>query len=312
MKIVFLDQGTLPVPLRAPAFSHTWVGYDATPSAQVAERLAGATLAITNKVRIDAATLAACPSLKLVAIAATGTDTVDLEACRARGVAVTNVQGYAGGAVAEHVLLLMLALRKRLPWYLAQTAEAWPQAPGFCLLGPPIGDVEGATLGLVGYGTLARSVALRATALGMKVILAERRGATPREGRLEFEAVLAAADVLSLHCPLTPETQHLIDAPALAAMKPEALLINTARGGLVDAEALVAALRSGRLGGAGIDVLDTEPPPAGHPLLRPGTPNLIVTPHVAWASQASMGRLGGQLVDALESWVAGGALNRVV
>lgn len=313
MKVVFLDRETLPVPLRAPAFAHEWADHDATPQGLVARRLAGAAIAVTNKVRIDAAVLAACPTLRLVAIAATGTDVVDLAACQARGVAVCNVRGYAGGAVAEHVFMLMLALRRALPAYQrALRAGGWQATPGFCLHAAPIGDLEGATLGLVGHGTLAKSLEDRARAFGMHVLIAERRGATTtRPGRMPFAQVLAEADVLSLHCPLTPETRGLVGTIELAQMKPDALLINTARGALVDYPALLAALKAGQLGGAGIDVLESEPPIGGHPLLAADLPNLIVTPHIAWASRASMARLGEQLVGNLEAWVAGTPQNLV-
>lgn len=306
LRIVFLDRCTLPVPLRAPAFAHEWIDWDTTGPAEAAARLAGATVAITNKVRVDAALLDACPTLKLVAVAATGTDVVDLAAARDRGVAVCNVRGYAGGAVGEHVLMLALALRRNLLAYRRDVAEGrWQTAPGFCLHGASILDLEGATMGLVGYGTLARTVEARARAFGMRVLVAERRGAPAREGRVAFDDLLPMADVLSLHCPLTPETRHLIGAAELARMKPGAILVNTARGALVDYPALLASLRAGHLGGAGVDVLEAEPPVAGHPLLDADLPNLIVTPHVAWASRASMERLGEQLVANLEAWERG-------
>ncbi|MEB3221622.1 MAG: D-2-hydroxyacid dehydrogenase [Candidatus Sericytochromatia bacterium] len=311
--IVFLDRATLPVPMRRPSFSHTWEEFPHTTADAVAHRLQRATIAILNKVPLTAATLAACPSLKLVGIAATGTDVVDVAACAAAGVSVVNVRGYAGGAVAEHVFTLMLALRRSLFAYQAAATDGtWPGGRTFCVHGPPIEDLEGSTLGILGLGVLAQSVIYRAQAFGMHVLVAERRGAPAvRPGRTPFEEVLATADVLSLHCPLTPETRHLIDAEALARMKASALLINTARGALVDATALLEALGSGRLGGAGIDVLDCEPPPTDHPLLRSRDPRLLVTPHVAWASAQSMGRLGEQLVDLLEAWHQGKPRNLV-
>ncbi len=312
-RIVFLDRCTLPVPLRAPAFAHEWVDHATTAPAEAIARLHGATIAVTNKIRIDAALLDACPTVRLVAVAATGTDVVDLAACRARGVTVCNVRGYAGGSVAEHVMMLMLALRRNLIAYREAIAEGrWQTAPGFCLNAASIHDLEGATLGLVGYGTLARSVEARARAFGMQVMVAERKGAEAvRADRVAFEAVLAAADVLSLHCPLTQATQALIAAAEFQAMRPGAILINTARGALVDYPAMLQALRTGQLGGAGIDVLEAEPPVGGHPLLEVALPNLIVTPHVAWASQASMARLGEQLVAVLEAWDRGEPLNLV-
>lgn len=312
-RIVFLDRCTLPGPLRAPAFPHTWVDHATTAPDQAVARLQGAAIAVTNKIRIDGALLDACPTVRLVAIAATGTDVVDLQACRARGVAVCNVRGYAGGSVGEHVLMLMLALRRNLIAYREDLAAGrWQTSAGFCLHGASILDLEGATLGLIGYGTLAKTVEVRARAFGMRVVVADRKGAAAvRPDRLPFEVTLAEADVLSLHCPLTAETRHLIGAVELAAMKAGAVLINTARGALVDYPALLAALRSGHLGGAGIDVVEQEPPVDGHPLLEVSLPNLIVTPHVAWASEASMARLGEQLVAVLEAWDRGEPLNLV-
>jgi len=237
---------------------------------------------------------------------------VDWAWCRQRGITVCNVRGYGTRSVAEHVLMLMLALRRQLPGFQRDLrAGAWQRAEAFCLLDRPIGDLGGATLGIVGTGELGQAVAALGRALGMEVLLAERRGAAPRPGRVAFEEALARADVLSLHCPLTPETRGLVGAAELAAMKPGAILINTARGALVDAEALLASLAAGHLGGAGIDVLPEEPPRHGHPLLAADLPNLIVTPHVAWASASAMQALADQLVGNLEAFVAGAPRNVV-
>ncbi|MEB3328095.1 MAG: D-2-hydroxyacid dehydrogenase [Candidatus Sericytochromatia bacterium] len=311
--LVFLDRATLPVPLRRPAFAHTWAEHPQTAPAEVIQRLAGATVAITNKVPLTREALAAIPSLRLVAVAATGTDVVDLSACAEAGVAVTNVRNYAGGAVAEHVFTLLLALRRSLLTHLeVARGGAWSASGQFCFHGPAVRDLEGSTLGLIGHGVLSQSVQMRAEAFGMRVLVAERRGATVlRPGRLAFDEVLAASDVISLHCPLTSETRHLIDRRALALMRPQAILINTARGGLIDASALLQALDEGRLAGAGLDVLDTEPPPTDHPLLRRPDPRLIITPHVAWASTQSMARLGEQLVSVIEAWEQGHPRNLV-
>jgi glycerate dehydrogenase len=312
--LVFLDRATLPVPLRRPGFVHTWAEHSDTPPSEVANRLEGATIAISNKVPITAETLAAVPTLRLVAMAATGTDVVDLVACKKAGVDVVNVRDYAGGSVAEHVFALLLALRRSLlPHLDGARGGAWAASRQFCLHGPPVSDLERSTLGIIGLGVLAQSVKIRAEAFGMRVVVAERRGATVvRPGRLAFDEVLATADVISLHCPLTPETRHLIDSRALALMKPQAILINTARGALVDDRALLQALDAGRIAGAGLDVLDAEPPPADHPLLRQADPRLLVTPHVAWASAQSMARLGEQLVALIEAWERGEPRNLVI
>jgi glycerate dehydrogenase len=311
-RIVFLDRCTLRANVQRPAFAHTWEEHWTTAPDQVFERLKGATIAVTNKVPLRADVLARLPDLRLVAVAATGVDCVDWAWCHANGKTVCNIRGYAVRAVPEHVMMLALALRRQLPAFQRDLrAGAWQRAEAFCLLDRPIGDLGGATLGIVGAGELGHAVARLGEAFGMEVLLAERRGATPREGRVPFEEVLARADVLSLHCPLTPETRGLIGQVELALMKPRAVLINTARGALVDAEALLAALAEGRLGGAGIDVLPEEPPRHGHPLLEADLANLIVTPHVAWASASAMQALADQLIGNLEAFVAGAPRNLV-
>jgi glycerate dehydrogenase len=304
-RVVFLDRDTLRAAHRRPAFDHEWVDYPTTAPDEVLPRLAGATIAVVNKVVLDAGAIARLPELRFIAIAATGTNNVDLEACRARGIPVSNIRRYGGVSVSEHVFMLILALRRQLLAYRADLLEgAWQRAEGFCLLTHPIRDLRGSTLGIVGHGDLGRHVAELARGFGMRVLVAERRGATAcRPGRTPFDQVLAEADALSLHTALTPETHHLIGERELAVMKPGALLINTARGGLVDERALLSALRHGPLAGAGIDVLPEEPPRAGNPLLDVTWPNLIVTPHIAWASQGAMQTLGDQLIDNMEAFV---------
>jgi glycerate dehydrogenase len=312
-RVVFLDRDTLRADLRRPAFAHTWTNHPATPPAEVAARLRGATIAVVNKVHLDAATLAALPELRHVAVAATGVNNVDVEALRARGIRVSNIRCYGGVSVSEHVLALMLALRRQLVAYRADIlAGKWQTAEGFCLLTHPISDLKGSTLGLVGLGDLGSHVAALGRALGMRVLVAERRGAaTPRPDRAPVEQVLRESDVLSLHAPLTPETAGLIGDAELALMKPTALLINTARGGLVDEAALARALVAGAIGGAGIDVLPEEPPRHGSPLLDLDLPNLIVTPHIAWASAQSMQALADQLIDNLDAFARGEPQNLV-
>jgi glycerate dehydrogenase len=317
MRIVQLESESVIAAMRRPAFAHEWVDYPATTPAQVVERLTGADIAITNKVPLDAAAIAALPALKMVAISATGTNNVDLDACRARGVVVSNIRGYAEHTVPEHVMALLLALSRNLvAWRETLQAGAWQRAEQFCLFDHPIRDLHGAALGLVGSGTLGNGVARLAEAFGMRVLRAEHKGATTvRPGYTAFAEVLATADAISLHCPLTPETTGLIGETELRAMQRSALLINTARGGIVDEAALVRALKEGWIAGAGFDVVTVEPPPAGHPLLDPALlalPNFLLTPHVAWSSRPAMQTLADQLIANIEAFVAGSPRSRVV
>jgi len=311
--IVFLERNTFNVSFRRPAFAHEWSEFGETAPGEVVERLAPATIAICNKLPLRAETLSQVPKLKLIAVAATGVDNVDLAYCRSHDIAVCNTRGYAVNSLPEHALMLMLALRRNLMAYRNDVkAGRWHDAKQFCLLDHPIGDLRAATLGIVGFGTLGKSTAQLGRAVGMEVIVAEHKNATTvRDGRVGFQEVLRRSDVLSLHCPLTDETKNLIGADELAQMKPEAILINTARGGLLDDRALIEALKNGRLAGAGIDVLRNEPPREGNPLLEVDLPNLIVTPHNAWASRQAMQTLADQLVDNLEAFVHGSPQNLV-
>jgi len=311
--IVFLDRASLIADLRAPAFPHRWTDHDATPPELTAARLRDASIAVVNKVRISAEVLDAVPGLKLVAVAATGVNNVELDACRARGVAVCNIRGYAEHTVPEHVFMLLLALRRNLvAWRQSLRAGAWQRAEMFCLFDHPMHNLHGSTLGLIGYGSIGRGVERLAQAFGMRVLIAEHRGATTiRPGRHAFDEVLFQSDAISLHTPLTEATRHLIGAAELARMKPGAVLINTARGGVVDEAALIDALTTGRIAGAATDVLAVEPPRAGNPLLDLDLPNLLVTPHVAWSSREAMQGLGDQLIDNIEAFVRGTPRNLV-
>ncbi|QYF93410.1 D-2-hydroxyacid dehydrogenase [Massilia sp. PAMC28688] len=310
-KIVFLDRDSLEAQLRCPAFEHEWTEYGATKAGQVAERLRDATIAITNKVALREADIAALPQLKMVAIAATGTDNVDLAACRARGIVVANIRDYALVTVPEHVFTLILALRRRLLDYARDVAAGrWQQSSRFCLLDHPISDLAGSRLGIIGYGTLGRRVAAIGRAFGMQVCASSRTPvAEPDVIDLPLPELLATCDVVSLHLPLTAQTRGMIGAAQLARMKRSALLINTARGGLVDEAALADALREGSIGGAGFDVLSQEPPVDGNPLLDPGLPNFILTPHVAWASAGAMQTLADMLMDNIEAFARGQPIN---
>lgn len=311
--IVFLERNTFNVEFRRPAFDHEWIEYGETDGANVVDRLRNATIVICNKLALREEVLSQLPELKLIAVAATGTDNVELDYCRTHNIAVCNTRGYAINSLPEHALMLMLGLRRNLVAYRDDVkAGRWQEAKKFCLLDHSIGDLRGSMLGIVGFGTLGQAMARLGGAIGMEVIVADRKTATSiREGRKSFRDVLRLSDVLSLHCPLTEETKNLIGAEELSQMKCGALLINTARGGLIDDHALLDALKDGRLGGAGIDVLRVEPPREGNPLLDVDLPNLIVTPHNAWASRQAMQTLADQLVDNLEAFVRGEPRNLV-
>ena len=315
-RIVYLERESIVADVRRPAFPHHWLEHPCTQQAEVGERLADATIAIVNKLQLDAGLIAALPALQMIAVAATGTNNVDLDACRARGIVVTNIRGYAVHTVPEHVFALLLALSRNLVAYRQSVAAGrWQRAEQFCFFDHPIRDLFGTTLAIIGSGSLGSGVARLAEAFGMRVLRSERKGAaTLRPGYTPFAQVLREADVISLHCPLTAATRNLIGADELQAMKRSALLLNTARGGLVDEAALLAALREGRIAGAGFDVLSVEPPAAGNPLLAPellALPNFLLTPHVAWASQPAMQALADQLTANLEAFARGEPQNRV-
>ena len=313
-RIVFLERNTLDAEFRKPRFDHEWIEFGETDRCQIVERLRDATIAICNKLPLREPELSLLPKLKLVAVAATGVDNIDLSYCKTRGIAVCNTRNYAKHSVPEHVLLLMLALRRNLVAYMQDVrAGKWQQAKQFCLLDHPIRDLYGSTIGIIGYGSLGKAVAALAGSIGMQVLVAERkRATTTREGRTEFGEVLRRSDVLTLHCPLTEETRNLIDAAEFQMMKREAILINTARGGLAREEALVEALQAGVIAGAAFDVLSEEPPQQGNLLLDQDLPNLIVTPHVAWASKEAMQTLADQLIDNIEAFIRGEPTNLVV
>jgi len=283
-----------------------------TTERELPARLAGAEVVITNKVRLTRERLALAPRLRLVALTATGTNNVDLGAAEERQIAVCNISDYCTNAVVQQVFALILALTQRLvPLDGAVRARGW-RAGEELLPQLPIRELQGLSLGIVGYGTLGRAVARIAEAFGMQVLVANRPGARAVAGRLALDDLLPCVDVLTLHCPINAATAGLIGARELARMRADALLINTARGGLVDARALAAALRAGRLGGAGIDVLEEEPPPPDHPLLDALVPNLIVTPHTAWAARAARQRALEEVAANVADWLAGGRRGRVV
>ena len=305
--VVFLDRSTLQATVRRPAFAHTWTEFETTAPHETVERLRDATIVLTNKAPLRGDVLAQLPKLKMIAVAATGYDVIDVPACRERGIAVANIRNYAVHTVPEHSFALILALRRSLLEYRADVERGrWQQVDQFCFFDHPIRDLHGSTIGIFGEGVLGQGTAALARAFGMRVLFADH--APPKMAGVEFtpmDQVLAESDVISLHCPLTPESRHFIGLEQLRKMKRSAILINTARGGLVDENALVTALKEGWIAGAGFDVLTKEPPKEGNPLLDLRMPNFILTPHVAWASDGAMQFLADQLIDNVELFIKG-------
>jgi glycerate dehydrogenase len=317
MRAVFLDIDSLGDDvdlsrLRA-AIPHL-TEYPVTAPDEVSARVRGHDIVITNKTRITAQTFNDCPELRFIAVTATGLNNIDLEAALAAGVPVANVTHYATGSLVQHTFALMLALATRLPAYDTDVRNGlWHQSPNFCLMHHPIMELEGKTLGIIGYGDLGQAVARTAGAFGMNVIVARRPGQSddsasapghPPVARVDVDTLLAQSDVVSLHCLLSDQTRHLMGAPQFVRMKRSALLINTARGGLIDEQALADALRAGQIAGAGLDVVSTEPPVPGNPLLDAPVPNLIITPHCAWASREARQRLIDRTAENLREFVA--------
>ncbi|MBH5328615.1 D-2-hydroxyacid dehydrogenase [Eikenella sp. S3360] len=306
MNIVFLDRDTLPARPLTFNFPHTLREYPATAPEELNQRLAGAQIAITNKVSIRAEHLAANPQLKLIAVAATGFDHIDVAAAKAAGVTVCNVRNYSSESVAQHAFMMLLALIRHLPACMRDIAAgAWQQSPQFVHFNAPMHDLGGKTLAIFGRGNIGRTLAGYAQAFGMHVLWGEHKNAaTVREVYTPFQAALRQADAVSLHCPMTPDTRHMIGEAELRLMKPGAILINTGRGGLADEQAVFQALEQGRLGGAGFDVLSQEPPRQGNPLLA-SLPNLIVTPHIAWTSQEALLNMTEILEANINAFAAG-------
>ncbi|WP_428416957.1 D-2-hydroxyacid dehydrogenase [Methylibium sp.] len=305
--VVFLDRESLKAKVRKPAQAESYVEHAKTSVDEVVAKLQGATVAITNKVPLRAETLKRLPQLKMIAVAATGYDVIDVPYCKEHGIAVANIRNYAVHTVPEHAFALILALRRNILAY-RQDVEAgvWQKSDQFCFFTHDIGDLHGATLGIIGEGAIGQGTAAIARGFGMKVIFADHE--PPKMPGVEFtpfEQVLAESDVISMHCPLTPSTRNLIGLEQMRRMKRNALLINTSRGGLVDEAALIQALDEGLIAGAGFDVLTTEPPKNGHPLLDVRRPNFILTPHVAWASDGAMQFLADQLIDNIDRWAEG-------
>jgi glycerate dehydrogenase len=306
-RVVFLDRASLKAKVRKPSCASEYVEYEKTAIAEIVPRLQGASVAIINKVPMRADTLKQLPQLKLIAVAATGYDVVDVAYCKEHGIAVANIRNYAVHTVPEHAFALILALRRNILAYRQDVENGvWNRSEQFCFFTHDIGDLHGATLGIIGEGAIGQATAAIGRAFGMRVLFADHP--PPKMEGVTFtphDQVLAGADVISLHCPLLPSTRNLINLEAFHKMKRNALLINTARGGLVDEAALIKALDLGLIAGAGFDVLTVEPPRNGNPLLDVRRPNFILTPHVAWASDGAMQFLADQLIDNIELWCAG-------
>ena len=313
MNIVFLDSTGIPASHRIPSFSfpHQLTEYAHTAAEQILERAKDADIIITSKVILNHEILSQLPKLKLIAVTATGTNNIDLVAAKALGITVKNVTGYSSVTVPEHVIGMIYALKHRLIDYHRDQllTERWATCGQFCYVDYPISDVQGSTLGIIGRGCIGNEVARLAQAVGMRVLFAEHQHATTiREGYTAFDEVLEQADVISLHCPLTPQTEQLINAKTLALMKPNACLINTGRGGLINEADLLQALQSGKLAGAALDVLVKEPPASDDALwLAAKTqPNLLITPHVAWASDSALTTLVNKVAQNIEEFVLTG------
>jgi glycerate dehydrogenase len=306
-RVVFLDRDSLKASVRKPSCATEYVEYAKTSVGEIVPRLKNATVAIINKVPMRAETLKQLPHLKMIAVAATGYDVVDVGYCKEHGIAVANIRNYAIHTVPEHAFALILALRRNLLAYRQDVENGvWNKSDQFCFLTHDIGDLHGSTLGIIGEGAIGQATGAIGRAFGMRVLFADHP--PPKMEGVTFtphEQVLAESDVLSLHCPLMPSTRNLINIDAFRKMKRNALLINTARGGLVDEAALIQALDEGLIAGAGFDVLTVEPPRDGHPLLDVRRPNFILTPHIAWASDGAMQFLADQLIDNIELWCAG-------
>ncbi len=316
LNIVILDRDTLSpeTVLRRPAFEHRWTEYDRTGPDEVVGRISDADIVITNKALLRRETLESAARLKMIGVAATGIDIIDIACCHQRGIVVSNIRGYAIHTVPEHTFALILALRRSLIGYRdAVKRGRWREAAQFCFFDHPIGDLHGGRLGIIGEGAIGQAVAKIAKAFGMTPVFAAHKGSVGL-GRLytPWDEVLETSDVITLHCPLTPANRDMIALPEFRAMKRRPLVINTARGGLINEQALVTALTEGLIAGAAIDVLSSEPPAEDHPFLGlMDRPDFILTPHVAWASREAIQTLADQLMDNIEAFAAGAPRNVV-
>ena len=316
-KICFLDRSTIrhDIDIRPPAFPHEWTDYETTLTPQQAiQRAHNADILIINKVPVTQSLISACPKLKMIAVAATGVDQIDLKACKARQITVSNIRNYAIQSVSEHVVGMILSLRRQILQYRQEVIDGrWQKENNFCFFSEPIQDINGAVLGIIGYGALGQATAKLAHALGMQVqYTSPSEKPTDFAQAVDLDTLLQTSDVISCHCPLTDATHHLLDAPAFNKMKAGAIVINAARGAVVDEQALATALITKQIAGAAIDVLPQEPPMKNSPLMRLAQQsNVILTPHIAWASQQAMRILARQLIDNIEAYVNGNPVNTI-
>ncbi|MFK7854010.1 MAG: D-2-hydroxyacid dehydrogenase [Granulosicoccus sp.] len=310
MRIVFLDRATIgpSVKVVRPDVEHEWVEFDRTLESQVVDRLQGAQVVITNKVPLQASTLEQLPDLQMISVAATGYDVVDIDACRKHNISVSNVRGYAVNTVPEHTFSLILGLRRSIAAYQQDVINGeWQKAAQFCFFNHPIRDLAGSRLGIIGEGAIGQSVATIARAFGMEPVFAAHKGVSGL-GPLytPWDEVIETADIITLHAPLTANTRHCLSTAEFARMKKKPLIINTARGGLVDEAAIADALEAGQISGLGFDVLSTEPPSADNPIMRVlGRPDVVLTPHIAWASEEAMQEVWRQTIDHINAFVEG-------
>lgn len=316
MKIVFLDRKSIrdEVVLTKPNFAHEWVEYDNTEIDEIIPRAADADVIITNKVPLRKETLKSLPQLKMIALTATGYNVVDVEDCRAQDIVVSNIRGYANAAVPEHVFALLLGLsRSIIPYNTDVKALRWSKADMFTFFDYPVYDLSGKTMVIIGQGDLGKNVAKIAKAFGMHILFAEHKGAKQlRAGYTDFYEAITKADVISVHCPLFPETRNLLSSPEFKQMKNKPIIINTARGGIVNEVDIKEALDNGWVSAYGTDVLSQEPPSEEHPIMQiRNYPNVLITPHMAWASVEAVSILWAQLIGNIENWHEGKPSNVV-
>ena len=315
IRAVFLDKASLfPGDLNFSVLEEVahWQWLDNAKPADVLDDIADAQILVANKVPIKRDVIESCKRLKLICIAATGVNNVDLDAARDRDILVCNVRAYATPSVVQHVFSLILALNQKLFSYKSSVIDGdWSRSDYFCYFGSPINGLEGKTLGIIGYGELGHAVAKVAECFGMKVLIANGHGKGSQQGRVDITTLLSESDVVSLHCPLTESNRHMISVNEFSVMKNDAILINAARGGLVDESALLQALKNGDIGAAALDVLDQEPPAVDNPLIKYSADNLIITPHIAWASRQSRQNLVNEIAENIKAYQQGKPRNLV-
>ncbi len=315
-RIVYLDRDGLPPHIKVPAPNshHEWRNYPTSTQEQAIERSQHADILVINKAPITAQLLDACPSVKHVVVSATGYNVVDIAACQERSVSVSNIPSYAATTVSEHVIACAMTLHRELFRHVQSVNQGkWQTSPTFCLFGKPFKNLEGATMGLIGLGEIGEATARKAHALGMNVVFCKRQTTThPFAKQVELVELLQCSDIVSLHCDLNSSTANLIGEEELALMPEHAILINTARGGIVDEVALCNAIKKQRLAGIAFDVLSEEPPRDDSPLLSiSNLPNVLITPHIAWASEQAMQYLANTVSRNIDAFINGSPINIV-